>query len=84
MDNENLLLKPGSICFVSDPIDPAYGLVCTLKLIEQDPISGGIFYYFIANREECNILTDPRFPWRYCCVLESTSNRVIPLNGPSN
>ena len=81
MNNE--LLPIGSICAVTDSVDPVYSLVCTLKLIEEDP-SGVFFYYFIANNEECNTLWDPRFPWRYCAVLESTSERILPLSDPAN
>ena len=83
MDEDNLL-PVGSICLVLDPIDPAFCLLCTIKLVEQDVSTGEYFYYFIANKEESNILVDPRFHWRYCAVLECTSNRIIPLSPPSN
>ena len=80
------ILKPGTICELEDWINPEIKIVCTVKRIEPDEQQPEdiLYYYLIANDEELNTKTDPRFPWKYYDILPVGSNRLRPIGSPTN
>ena len=73
-------LPVGTICGLIDSIDESIITNCTIKAIEPDTdIPGLVYYYLIANNDDLNNKTDPRFPWRYFEIVDNATDRLFPL-----
>lgn len=85
INDENFpILKAGTICLLSDLIDPAIMYNVTVKLIEPDPELKGIVYYYLrANTEELNDKIEPRFGWTYFDIVSNTDVRLCPVGAPT-
>lgn len=85
--NENTIqvLKAGTICELEDWINPTNVITCTIKMVEPDEqMPNIVYYYIIANNDELNTKTDPRFPWRFYDILPAGTTRLRPIAGATN
>ena len=77
------LLPVGTVCNLIDLIDPTDGVLCTIKLVEQDDEDQTLFYYYLrANDETKNIQYDSRIGM-YFDIIVYSSDRLIVLAPPT-
>ena len=72
-------LKPGTICMYLD--NNEVSTLCTIKYVElSDNVHNLVYYYLMANNEELNNKSDPRFPWTYFRLSDSSDTKLIPIS----